>query len=126
MGFFKNIFKKSNSRYFYIVDPFIFRTFLEKDIEFSRANDLVACSDLYLYLDGQRHHLMIWGHYTDEHELEFFSYYDDEEYQSLAQLFSMKLSSLPSYFKIKLNNSDDVFLNKYREEHPELKIEDYN
>jgi len=38
----------------------------------------------------------------------------------------MKLSSLPSYFKIKLNNSDDVFLNKYREEHSELKIEDYN
>lgn len=81
---------------------------------------------MYLYLDGQRHHLLIWGHYTDKHELEFFSYYDDEEYKSLEQLFSMKLSSLPSYFKIKLNNSDDVFLNKYREEHPELKIEDYN
>lgn len=40
-------------------------------------------------------------------------------------MISSELRYLPEYFKIELINCDDIMLNKYKEEHPELRLEDY-
>lgn len=43
-----------------------------------------------------------------------------------AVISNVKLNEIKEYFKIELIDADSVFLNEYRDKHPELKVEDYN
>lgn len=116
MGLF-NIFKKVNKGYFYIVDEKTLYDYINKDIQFTLESNLDACSNFNIYLN-EKHHIQIWN----ENRLKF--YYDEKEYSSLDELKSL-IGNLPNYFKIELIDTDDKFLNDYKKEHPELKVEDY-
>lgn len=52
-------------------------------------------------------------------------FFDDNEYRTIDDMIGNELRYLLEYFKIKLINCDDIMLNKYKEEHPELRLEDY-
>ncbi len=129
MGLISKIWKKINSGFFYIVDLETLKKHLERELDFSISNNLEASANLNIYLEGNKHHIQIWNYeassFKDEQEKGLIIYYDEEEYRTLDELYSARLNNLPNYFKIELIGADDVFLNKYKEEHPELKVEDY-
>lgn len=127
MGILKNLFNKLNTGFFYIVNEEVFKQYLEKELTFSLEHNLEASADLNIYLLGEKHHIQIWNYNASKEDAEkgLVVYYDKEEYKSLDELYLNKLNNLPNYFKIELLVTDDVFLNSYKEEHPELKIEDY-
>ena len=80
-------------------------------------------------MNNEKHHIQIWNHaessFKEEQEKGLIIYYDDEEYKTLEELYNSKLNNLPEYFKIELIDTDDTYLNDYKKNHPELKIEDY-
>ena len=92
-------------------------------------NDLEASADLNLYVNAQKHHIQIWNYtaskFESEREKGLIFYYDEEEFRTLEDLMSRKLNHLPDYFKIELILGDDVGLNEYKRNHPELKEEDF-
>lgn len=57
--------------------------------------------------------------------------FDEKEYNTIDNLINnaiianIKLSNFKEYFVIELSYSDSEFLNKYKQSHQELKIEDY-
>lgn len=129
MGLFGKIWEKMNQGFFYIVDIETLKKHLEKDLNFSIEHNLEASANLNLYLGGSKHHIQIWNYsassFKDDQEKGLIIYYDEEEYRTLDELYNARLNNMPNYFKIELIDGDDVFLNKYKEEHPELKVEDY-
>lgn len=113
--------------YYYIVDEETLKKYLDDELNFSLENKLEASSNLYIYLNGEKHHIQVWNHAESEFDKEkgLVFYYDSEEYKSLEELYNSKLNNLPNYFKIELIDMDNNFLNEYKKNHPELKVEDY-
>lgn len=122
MGLFSKLFHG----FYYVVDEKTLKKYLEDDLKFSLENDLEASANLNIYLNGEKHHIQIWN-YDDENILKekLIIYYDKEEFKTLEELYNCKLNNLPKYFKIELIDTDSIFLNEYKKEHPELKIENY-
>lgn len=130
MGFFKNFFKKEFfTGSFYVVDLPTLREFLEQSCRFAKEHDLEYVTGLYLYLNGEKHFLWVSNQSAgldgDMPGTGFIFTYDDFEYASLDSLVGQKLRFLPLYFKINLPDADDIFLNEYKKNHPELKVEDF-
>ena len=130
MSILKKVLSKINTGFYYIVNEEVFKQYLEKELTFSLEHNLEASADLNIYLLGEKHHIQIWNYDASEIESErvkgLVVYYDKEEYKTLDDLYQNRLNNLPQYFKIELLVADDVFLNNYKEEHPELIIDDYN
>lgn len=130
MGFFKNLFRKEFfTGSFYVVDLGTLRTYLEDACQFTLDEKLNYVTEVYIYAGGEKIHLEAW---TQSESLDddmpgkgFVFTCDDVEYFSLDSLFAQKLRFLPPYFKINLPLGDDVWLNKYKAEHPELRVEDF-
>lgn len=125
MGLFSKLFHG----YYYVVDEATFKKYLENELNFALENNLEASANLYIYLNGEKHHIQIWN-YTEsnleeDREKGLIIYYDEEEYKTLEELYNSRLSILPLYFKIELIDSDDNFLNEYKKNHKELNVNDY-
>ena len=117
MGFFDKLFHG----FYYVVDEKTLKEYLEEELKFSIENKLEASANLNIYLNNEKHHIQIWNHAESSFEV----YYDDEEYKTLEELYNSKLNGLPEYFKIELIDMDNEYLNNYKKNHPELKIENY-
>ena len=124
MGLFSKLFKG----YFYVVDLDTLKQYLQKELDFSLENNLEASADLNIYLNGDKHHIQIWNYSASNFEKEkgLIIYYDDIELKTLDELYSNYLNNINGYFKIELITIEDEFLEEYKKNHPELKIEDYN
>ncbi|MBQ3257068.1 MAG: hypothetical protein IJA67_06630 [Oscillospiraceae bacterium] len=124
MGFFSWLKDKLDQGRPYIVDEETLRAYLQSEIDFSLAHNLESVADLYIHHNGQKHDLMIWNFAAsrdrEERNKGLLFYYDDEEFLSIDDLFAKRLTRLSGYFKIELKLGDSVFLNQYRDQHPEL------
>jgi hypothetical protein len=129
MGFFKNFLDKINKGFIYIVDEETLRKHLEQNLKFSLDNNLEASANLNIYINNEKHHIQIWNfsasNFKDEKVKGLIINYDDLEFKTIEDLMKNKLNNLPKYFKIELIDSDEVFLNEFKKNHPELKEEDY-
>ena len=135
MNFFKKIINKLSEGYLYVININILKKHLENELEFSISNDLEASANLNIYYKGEKHHIQIWNfrasNFADERAKGIIVYYDEIEYKSIEELMenatiaNIKLKDITDYFKIELEDCDSVFLNEYKSQHPELKIEDY-
>lgn len=129
MGLIKWFKDKWNQNSTYIVDEETLRKYLKKEIDFSLEHNLEASADFNIYLHGEKHHIQLWNfgasRYKDEQVKGFLFYFDEKEYPTIEELMKYELGHLPKYFKIELTLSDDVFLNEYKDKHPELREEDY-
>lgn len=129
MGILKNFFKKLQSGFFYVVDGNKLVWFLNEELQFSLENHLEASANINIYLHGEKHHIQIWNYTASavqsEKEKGIIIYYDEEEYSTIEELCKEKLDELPKYFKIELIDGNDVRLENYMKEHPELRVEDY-
>ena len=129
MGVFKKLKEKLNQRFTYVINKQILRIYLENEMKFSLDNNLEASADLYIYINGEKHQIQIWNfgasRDSEEKEKGLIVFFDDNEYRTIDDMISSELRYLPEYFKIELINCDDFMLNKYKEEHPELRLEDY-
>lgn len=129
MGFFKKLLKKINTGFIYVVDLETLQNYLKKELRFSLDNNLEASADLNIYLNTEKHHIQIWNYSAsklkEDRAKGVIIYYDDFEFTSIDDLINTKLNYLPTYFKIELTLCDDVELNKYKENHPELREADY-
>ena len=125
MGFFNKLFHG----FFYVVDKDALKKYLEEELKFSLENKLEASANLYIYLNGEKHHIQIWNHaesnFEEEKEKGLIVYYDEDELKTIEELFSSKLNNLPEYFKIELIDMDNEFLNSYKKSHPELNVDNY-
>lgn len=125
MGLFDKLFHGA----FYVVDEATLKKHLEDELSFSIENSLQASANLYIYLNSEKHHIEVTNFQASEIESErqqgLIVSFDDEDFASLPEMYAAKLSSLPQYFKIELIDMDSVFLNEYKENHPELKIDEY-
>ena len=125
MGLFKNFFHGC----YYVVDAAKFKEYLEKELNFSIDNSLEASANLNIYLNNEKHHIQIWNYkassFKEEQEKGLVIYFDEEEYKTIEEFYNAKLNNLPEYFKIELIDTDDVMLNEYKKEHPELNPENY-
>lgn len=130
MAIFKNLFKKEFfTGYFYVIDLPTLREYLERSCRFAKENNLESAAELYLYLGGEKHLIgasnQSAGLDDDMPGNGFLFSFDEFEYASLDTMIRQKLSFLPPYFKINLPDGSDVWLNEYKKNHPELKVEDY-
>lgn len=129
MGLFKKILDKMSRGCFYVIDMDTLQKYLQEELDFSLSNNLEASADLNLYVNGEKHHIQIWNYAASSFKSEkvkgLVIYYDKDEYRTLEELYRNKLNNIPKYFKIEVPNFDNQKLEKYKEEHPELKIEDY-
>lgn len=135
MNFFKKIINKLNEGFLYVIDINILKKHLEDELQFSISNDLEASANLNIYYKGEKHHIQIWdfraSNFADERTKGLIVYYDDIEYKSIEELMenaiiaNIRLKDIKDYFKIELIDCDSVFLNEYKSQHPELKVEDY-
>jgi hypothetical protein len=129
MGFFKNFLDKINKGFIYIVDEETLRKHLEQNLKFSLDNNLEASANFNIYINNEKHHIQIWNfsasNFKDEKVKGLIINYDDLEFKTIEDLMKNKLNNLPKYFKIELIDSDEVFLNEFKKNHPELKEEDY-
>ena len=125
MGLFSKLFHG----YYYIVNGEVLKTYLKNELDFSLENNLEASANLYIYLNNEKHHVQIWNHsasdFKEEQEKGLIVYYDKEEFKTLEELYNSKLVDLPEFFKIELIDMDNQYLNDYKKNHPELKIENY-
>ena len=125
MGFFDKLFHG----FYYVVNEETLKEYLEKELKFSLENGLEASANLNIYLNNEKHHIQIWNYAEslseNKKEKGLIISYDDEEYKTLEELYNSKLNNLPEYFKIELIDMDDEYLNNYKKNHPELKIENY-
>ena len=136
MSLLKKMIEKLTQGYFYVVDINVLKEFLNDELKFTLENNLEASSHLKLYYKGEKHTIQVWNHaasnFADEKAKGLIVYYDDIEYKSIEELFenaiisNIKLKDIKDYFKIELIDSDSVFLNEYKDQHPELNVEDYN
>lgn len=129
MGFLKKWFEKIMSGFFYVVDLETFREYLEREKRFSLEENLEACVNLTLYVNGEKHPVEIWNYGAsadaEEQAKGFRAFYDEKEFLSIEDMIRVKMSNLPAYFKIELTDADNVWLNEYKENHPELRVEDF-
>lgn len=129
MEFFKKIFEKFNSGFFYVIDKDVLKDYLSQELDYAVSNNLEACANLYIYLSGKKHNITIWNYEAsknlEEKNKGVIFYYNDEEYKSLDELYERRIDSLNGFFKVELPDFDSKFLNEYKEAHPELKVEDY-
>ena len=123
MGFLNKLFHG----FYYVVDSGTLREYLEQELKFTLDNRLEACAHFNIFLNNEKHEVQIWNYAASQWEEEkgLVIYFDDAELSSIDELFEMKLNNLPQYFKIELIDSDNVFLNNYKSNHPELNEEDY-
>lgn len=129
MKILKKIISKITSGFFYIVDIETLKKYLELELQFSLENNLEASANLNIYINQKKHHILIWNYsasnFKEEQLKGLIIYYDDEEFKNLNDLYSKYLNSLTEYFKIELIDSDSTFLNEYKKNHPELKLDNY-
>ena len=136
MGFFKKFMEKLNQGFLYVVDINTFKEYLEFELKFSMENNLEASAHCNIYYNGEKHQVQVWNYqastFIDEQVKGLVVYYDEAEYKSINQLmeeatiFETKLKDINGYFKIEVLDTDSEFLNNYKKDHPELKVEDYN
>lgn len=129
MGFIKWIKDKWNQTFIYIVDENTLREYIRREIDFSLKENLQASADMNIYLNGEKHHIQVWN-FAASDDLEekvkgLIIYFDDIEYRTIEEFMNGSLRYLPEYFKIELTLGDDVFLNEYKVNHPELREEEY-
>lgn len=126
MGLFSKLFHGV----YYVVDSNTLRTYMEKELDFSKNNNLEASANFNLYLNGNKIHIQVWDYsassFEDEKAKGLIVYYNDIELKSIDELFNNYLMSLPQYFKIELIDADNEYLNEYKKAHPELNPNDYN
>ena len=122
-----SIFDKLSHGFYYIVDFSTLEKHLEDELNFTLENRLEASANLNIFVNGEKHHIQIWNYAESNSNQDkgLVISYDEEEFKSLEELYNSKLNNLPKYFKIELLDADNDFLNKYKQEHPELKIEEY-
>ncbi len=120
----------------YVVDIKTFEEFLREDLKFTIEYNLEACTKVAIHYKGEKHVISIWNYaaskFKDEQKKGLSVMFDEVEYNSLENLFNnaticnIKVEDIKDYFLIELlDGSDRVFLNEYKEAHPELKVEDY-
>ena len=129
-----HFFKKNNSKYTYIVDLNTFYLYLQRSIQFSKENKLEAVTDFKIYYQDKAHPVNIWDFTQSDSQEErskgLSVMLDNVEYQTIENLLqngfleNKKIQDF-EYLKIELTYSDDVFLNEYRKNHPELTEEFY-
>lgn len=127
MGIFKSFIEKFTKGIYYVVDAQTFRTYLEKEVQFCISEDLVFCTELNIFLSGEKHFMRMFNNLADEENPRdgVTVVYDGTEYTSIDSFFENALRYVPTYFKIELTLGDDVWLNEYKASHPELNPEDY-
>lgn len=136
MSIFKKFIDKMLHGFFYVVDINTLHEYLNDELKFSLDNNLEASSHLNIYYKGEVHEIQVWNHsasnFKDEQEKGLIVYYDKLKYKSIDELMenamisNIKLKEINGFFKIELIDMDSEFLNEYKSNHPELKIEDYN
>lgn len=129
MGLLKKLSEKFFKGFFYVVDIETLKDYLRRNMEFAVENDLVFSTELNIYFNSEKHRIQAFNLSSSENENEGEEgecyTFDDIEFRSVDELISQKLSSLPQYFKIELTLGDEVELNEYKANHPELNPEDY-
>ncbi len=127
MGLFKSFIDKLNKGFFYVVDLNTFRTYLQREVQFSIDENLCFCTELNIYYNGEKHFMELFNNVADEENPRegITVEYDKKEYDSIDSFINNALRYLPEFFKIELALGDDVFLNKYKLSHPELDVEEY-
>lgn len=124
MGFLKKIFNSERFAGFsYVVDQDALKTYLEQTCRLTLEENLTYATELYLYINGEKHHLEVWLQEEPKQGFEF--HWDKETYFSLDDLYFQKLRFLPPHFKINYPLGSDAWLNEYKAAHPELRVEDY-
>lgn len=134
MSFFKNFMDKLTKGFFYVVDINVLSEHLYNELEFTLENDLEASAHLNIYYNGEKHEIQVWNYAVSNSNDEkgVIVYLDNAEYKSIEDLLehatisNIKLKDIQGYFKIELLDIDSEFLNEYRNNHPELNVEDYN
>lgn len=135
MGFFKKIMDKLSQGFSYVVDTNTLKEYLEFELKYSLENNLEASAHCNVYYKGDKHQIQVWNYqastFADEQVKGLIVYYDEIEYKSIEQLMEeatisgTKLKDINEYFKIEVLDVDSEFLNNYKKNHPELKVEDY-
>lgn len=114
------------SGYTYVVDMPTFRKYLQTAVDLAKKENLEMADESYIYKDGEKRVIQIFNlDATGEGEGFIYCYKKEEEFHSLDELIEKRLFDLPQYFKLVLPYGDDVFLNEYKEAHPELNPEEY-
>lgn len=109
--------------FFYLVDYNTLLKYMKSDDEFSFQHNLEASFHFYLYKNSQKIEIQSW-HFTDNNQKNIY-YYNKEEFNNLDDLVNQRLKGLNSPILIELIDGDNVMLNNYKKEHPELNIIDY-
>lgn len=127
---------KLTKGFFYVIDINVLSEHLHNELKFALENDLESSAHLNIYYNGEKHEIQVWNYtasnFNDEKEKGLIIYLDDVEYKSIEDLLenatisNVKLKDIQGYFKIELLDIDSEFLNEYKNNHPELNVEDYN
>ena len=131
----KKIFKNINKGFIYIVDKETLIKFLNEQIEFAKNNNLEMIEELNIYFNDSKYLLSLYdySYSNEENEREkgISVLFENKEYKTVNNLFEngiingIYLRDI-KYFKIELIYGDNINLNKYRENHPELTEEFLN
>lgn len=109
--------KRPKYPFTYLVDRSTLIAYMNKEEEFGIKYNLESTFRYYLYQNGQK--IAIEALHEDGDHF----YFGDSKFDSIEKLISKIEGTGP--FLIELMDSDDTFLNEYRDAHPELNIEEY-
>ena len=136
MSFLKDFMSKISHGFLYVVDINTLVEYINEELKFSLENNLEASAHCNIYYNGEKHEIQVWNHaasnFKTEQEKGLIVYYDDLEFKSVndlmenAMIANIKLKEINEFFKIELIDTDSVFLNDYKKNHPELNVENYN
>ena len=116
MGAFVNFIKSFIKGNFYVIDKETLRTFLEEENSFANDNALELATDINIYINSEKLHVQI---------IEEVLYCNGEKFHSIGDFINIKLDKNTQYFKVEPIGSNSVVFEQYKEQHPELKVEDY-
>lgn len=119
----------------YVVNAKALEGYLNSELQFSIENELEACVNCDIMFKGEKHSIVIWNFMASdiksEKEKGISITFDKQEYDTIENLLNnavvanTKLADIKEYFIINLNDIDSKFLMDFKEQHPELNVEDY-
>ena len=113
----------------YLVDYDTLVSYFRDEEKFSIDNKLEAGFNVYLYLGEERVEIQSWHHsfssFKEEIEKGDVIYYNNEAIKSFDDFLNNKLSKFEGHILIELRLHDNLQLNEYRKNHPELDVKSF-
>ncbi len=113
----------------YLVPLDILKEYMNQEEKFSDEEKLEACFHYYIFLTDGKHEVQKWNHnysnFPDEQQKGSIIYWDKEEYRNIDEIINTKINNIEVPVLIEIIESDNVYLNEYQKQHPELDVKKY-